>query len=122
MDTPSVTDVRSFIPAKDYKLSLSFYEALGWKKLWGDDGLTLMELGNHRIYVQNAYKKLWAHNTMLHISVENAEEWKELAEPLVDQIKGVRIRGPIQEPYGAKVIYVWDPSGVLLHFAEWDEK
>ena len=24
------------------------------------------------------------------------------------------------EPYGALVTYVWDPSGVLLHLAQWD--
>jgi hypothetical protein len=27
---------------------------------------------------------------------------------------------PKHEDYGARVTYVWDPAGVLLHLAEWD--
>jgi hypothetical protein len=30
------------------------------------------------------------------------------------------VAAPKQEPYGACVTYVWDPSGVLLHLAQWD--
>ena len=31
------------------------------------------------------------------------------------------VDGPKQEPYGALVTYVWDPSGILLHLAEWTD-
>jgi len=31
---------------------------------------------------------------------------------------GARVEGPRDESWGFRVTYVWDPSGVLLHFAE----
>ena len=30
-----------------------------------------------------------------------------------------RVAPPKAEPYDATVTYVWDPSGVLLHLAQW---
>ncbi|RUT67557.1 hypothetical protein D0817_25825, partial [Flavobacterium cupreum] len=33
---------------------------------------------------------------------------------------GARVSEPKQEQYGALVTYIWDPSGVLLHLAQWD--
>jgi len=31
---------------------------------------------------------------------------------------GAKVEGPREESWGFRVTYVWDPSGVLLHFAE----
>ena len=32
--------------------------------------------------------------------------------------EGARVQPPEQQPYGALVAYLWDPSGVLWHIAE----
>ena len=118
----SVADVRSFVPARDYHLSLGFYRALGCTVRWSDDTLAVLELGPSRFYLQNYYVKEWAENCMLHISVSDAWSWKKRIDALVSgaEFPGVRVNEPKSEAYGALVTYAWDPSGVLLHFAEWN--
>ncbi len=122
MSDLSISDVRTFIPAKDFELSRAFYQALGWTETWQDEQIAVLENADHRFYLQNFYVKEWAENAMLHISVSSAQAWKQHVDTLVatGQFPGVRVSEPKHEPYGALVTYVWDPSGVLLHFAQWD--
>ncbi|MEL1266233.1 hypothetical protein [Pseudoxanthomonas putridarboris] len=67
-----ITDVRPFVPAKNFEVSKAFYEALGWTIKYLDDQLALMANGNHRFYLQRYYQKDWAENSMLHITVVDA--------------------------------------------------
>jgi hypothetical protein len=121
-DPMAVEDVRAFVPAMDFSLSKAFYEAIGWATLWTDgDGLALMELGGHRFMLQDYYVKEWAENFMLAIIVSDASAWFRRVS---DALKGgrygsARVAEPKVEDWGATVTYVWDPSGVLLHFTQW---
>ncbi|MBN9429022.1 MAG: hypothetical protein J0H09_21185 [Burkholderiales bacterium] len=121
MSDLSINDIRVFVPAKDFALSKNFYLALGWTETWSDANLALMEAASHRFYLQNYYAKEWAENFMLHVSVNDARAWHEHASASIasNRFPGARVGGPKQEPYGALVTYVWDPSGVLIHFAQW---
>lgn len=103
-------------------MSKAFYESLGWTLKWGDDDLALLEVADQRFYLQNYYAKEWAENFMLHVTVADAQASYDHVVSLVDskRFPGVRVGGPKQEPYGALVTYVWDPSGVLLHLAQWN--
>ena len=121
MPNPIATDVRVFAPAKDLDTSIGFYTALGWRLVWRDDGLAELELAGHRFLMQNYYAKDWAENFMFHISVDDAAAWHAHAETVVAQYPGTRVAPPKREPYGAVVTYVWDPCGVLLHFAQFDK-
>ena len=118
----NVSDIKTFVPAKSFETSFSFYIALGWRPTWQaeDNSLAVMELGDHRFYLQNYFQKDWAENCMLHITVDDAQAWFEHANTVISssRFNGSRIRKPQREPYGAVVTYVWDPSGVLLHFAQ----
>ena len=82
-----------------------------------------MENADQRFYLQNYYVKEWAENVMLHVSVDDAQAWAQHVSELIaqDRYPGVRVAEPKAEPYGALVTYVWDPSGVLLHFAQWND-
>ena len=116
----NVSDVKTFVPAKNFEESFNFYTALGWRPDWKaeDNSLAVMELGNHRFYLQNYYQKDWAENFMLHITVDDAQAWFEHASKVISEQGGGNVRPPKHESYGALVTYVWDPSGVLLHFAQ----
>ncbi len=116
-----ISDVRPFIPAQDFAVSKAFYEALGWKITWSDETLALLENGGHSFYLQSYYVKDWAENTMLHLTVQDAQACYAQIKSVVDGglYPGARVAEPRVEPYGARVTYVWDPSGVLLHLAQW---
>jgi len=117
------TDIRTFVPAKDFQLSKDFYGALGFALKWSDDHLALLEIANQRIYLQRYYVKEWAENCMLHISVADASScFRQVTELMATgRFPGARVAEPKRESYGALVTYVWDPTGVLLHLAQWTE-
>jgi hypothetical protein len=121
MPNPTASDIRVFVPAKDFSESKQFYVALGWKLKWEDPSLAELELADRRFLLQNYYAKDWAENFMFHVTVEDAHAWHEHVSSLLSAgtFSNARVNPPKQESYGALVTYVWDPSGVLLHFAQW---
>ena len=114
------SDVRTFVPARDFEVSTAFYVALGCVIKWSDANLALLEIANQRFYLQRNYVKEWAENSMLYITVADAAAcFSQISELLAnDRFPGTRVAAPKQEEYGALVTYVWDPSGVLLHLAQ----
>lgn len=118
----TTNDVKVFVPAMNFEASLRFYQALGWNANFvaDDNGIAELELANYRFYLQNYYNKHWADNFMMHITVEDAQAWQQHASTVIaeERYENVRVEGPKEESYGALVTYVWDPSGVLLHFAQ----
>ena len=119
----SVSDVKPFIGSKDFAVSRDFYVALGWKLNFDGGGIAELELGNSRFYLQKYYQKDWCENTMLHIKVRDAREWYGHVKAILDTQKygEARVRPPVEQDYGALVTFVWDPAGVLLHFAQFLE-
>ena len=120
-DPLAVEDVRVFVPALDFHVSRSFYAALGWTTIWTDDeGLAILELGGHRFMLQNFYVREWAENFMITVVVRSAHAWFDRVTEALDggAFGEARVAGPKVEDWGATVIYVWDPSGVLIHFTE----
>lgn len=118
------SDIRPFLPAKDFDISRDFYVALGFAVKWSDDNMALLESGNQRFYLQRYYVKDWADNSMLHITVADAHAcFRQITSLLAEgRFPGARVAQPKQEDYGALVTYVWDPAGVLLHLAQWDKQ
>ncbi|MEL7340022.1 MAG: glyoxalase, partial [Bacteroidota bacterium] len=68
----TLLDQKVFVPSKDFELSLSFYQALGWTLNWRHEGgLAELELGNHRFFLQKYYQKDWAENFMIYLNVSD---------------------------------------------------
>ena len=120
----SITDVKPFIGSFDFDASRDFYVALGWQLNWEQESLAELELGDCRFFLQRYYQKEWCNNTMLHVTVDDAQAWYEHARAAIESRSFLgspgepRAAAPKREDYGALVTYVWDPSGVLLHFAQ----
>jgi hypothetical protein len=112
---------RPFLPARDFETSLRFYEALGFETCRLGEALAEMSLGPHAFLLQGGhYVKEWAENTMMHVLVEDVDAWWRYIEPLA---LASRFGVPPPEPpraesWGLTVTYVFDPAGVLWHFAQ----
>ena len=123
MSPPNAGDIKVFVPAMNFNQSVAFYEGMGWNVNWraADDSLAELELANSRCYLQNYYNEDWANNFMMHITVDDARAWWEHASKVIENgaYEYARVREPQDQPYGALVTFVWDPSGVLLHFAQY---
>ena len=121
---PTIVDQRIFLPTRDFARSIDFYGRMGWQTRFRDESLALMELGASRIFLQKYYQQEWADNTMVHLVVDDAVGWHEVAERVKQEggFDDVKIRPPQREDYGALVVHVIDPAGVLLHFAQMDQR
>lgn len=117
---PAASDLKVFVPAKDFALSKRFYAALGFHANWEEGDLAEFELWGHRFLLQNFYVPAWAGNFMMHIRVDDAAAWARHAHGVIasGEYPGTKVEGPREESWGFRVTYVWDPSHVLLHFAE----
>jgi uncharacterized glyoxalase superfamily protein PhnB len=117
---PSGTEsARAFIPAKDFNSSKAFYEALGFKKLLDSD-VAIFGVGASAFILQRYYQKEWAENCMMQLMVDNLDAWWEHIDALnLPTVFGVPLpKAPAVQPWGLRVAYVCDPSGVLWHVAE----
>jgi predicted enzyme related to lactoylglutathione lyase len=116
-----VNDVKVFVPAQAFGRSLDFYQALGWTLKWkaDDESLAELELAGHRIYLQDFFVKDWAWNFMIHVEVDNVEDWEARAGQVAEDF-GVKTKAIHDQGY-ALVTHIWDPSGVLIHFAQLKE-
>ena len=85
-------------------------------------GETLAELslGAHAFLLQGYYVKEWAENTVMHVLVKDVQAWWQHVNSwdLADQFGVSPPAPPRVEPWGLTVAYVFDPTGVLWHFAE----
>lgn len=125
MNTPKIRDLKVFVPcgAKGQAESISFYQDLGFKLLWGGDGNAVCEIdtghGQRFLLLEKCNQQL-ATNLMLQFWVEDVDAWAaHLATiGLEGKYAGVKVAVPEVMPWGWKVLHVWDPAGVLLHFAE----
>jgi uncharacterized glyoxalase superfamily protein PhnB len=117
---PGASDLKVFVPAKDFALSKRFYAALGFHPNWEEGDLAEFEIGGTRFLLQNLYHPVWAGHFMMHVRVDDAAAWARHAQAVIESgdYPGARVEGPRDESWGFRVTYVWDPSQVLLHFAE----
>lgn len=123
MSDLKVSDLRAFIPARDFALSQCFYNALGWASQVVGPGIALVRLCDQQhFYIQDYYLKEVAENSMLHITVADAQAWYEHVTAALAGgcYAPARVQPPARQAYGASVTFVHDPSGVLLHLCQWD--
>ena len=119
-NVPSGTElIRPFIPAKDFELSKRFYEALGLEKVL-DSEVAIFNAGSGGFILQRYFQEDWAKNFMMQLMVDDLDQWWAHIESL-DLAKQFGVRAPkppALQPWGLRVAYVVDPSGVLWHICE----
>jgi uncharacterized glyoxalase superfamily protein PhnB len=107
------------MPAKDFDLSKRFYEALGFEKVV-DGEVAIFNAGSGGFILQRYYQKEWAENFMMQLMVDDLDAWWEHVAALnLSGTYGVPApKPPAAQPWGLRVAYVVDPSGVLWHVAQ----
>lgn len=116
----STTEIaRPFLPAKDFEQSKRFYEALGFAKVL-DGEVAIFRIGPSSFILQNYFQKDWAENFMMQLMVDDLDAWWThiVSLDLPAKFAVAAPRAPALQPWGMRVAYVFDPSGVLWHVAE----
>lgn len=110
---------RPFVPAKDFALSKRFYTALGFTQVL-DGEVANFRIGASSFILQNYFQKEWAENFTMQLMVDDLDAWWAHVVSLdLPRTFGVPApKAPALQPWGLRIAYVVDPSGVLWHVAE----
>ena len=115
-----VIDIKAFVPAKDHALSKAFYTDLGFTINWSNDEIAELQIGSFRFLLQKFYVEQHAGNFMMGLQVEDADAWWEHIErrEFTKKYPGIMCRPPEMQPWGLRVLYLSDPTGVLWHISD----
>ena len=111
--------MRPFMPARDFELSKRFYEAIGFEKVL-DGEVAIFNAGSGGFILQRFFQEDWAANFMMGLMVDDLDAWWAHIESL-ELAKNFDVpppRPPAIQPWGLRIAYVVDPSGVLWHIAQ----
>lgn len=117
---PVGTEVaQPFLPAKDFGLSKSFYEALGFTKVL-DGEVAIFRIGTSGFILQQYFQKEWAENFMMQLMVDDLDSWWThiVSIDLPARFGVPAPKPPSVQPWGMRIAYVVDPSGVLWHIGQ----
>jgi catechol 2,3-dioxygenase-like lactoylglutathione lyase family enzyme len=112
-------EIKAFVPARDFALSLRFYQDLGFTVEWSGDGMAYLQAGGSAFLLQQFYVKEHTENFMMHLLVPDVEEWWRhvVAQDLAGRY-GVRALPPEDRPWGLRDFCLDDPSGVLWRIGQ----
>ena len=115
-----ISDLKAFVPAKDYELSRRFFKDVGFTEAWTSPQVTVFQLGGFGFLLQNFYSKEMAENLMLSVVAEDLDAWWEHLSGLglEKAYPGVRLKPPADYPWGLREVHLIDPSGVLWHISQ----
>ncbi len=118
--TSTAISLWPFLPAKNFELSKQFYLDLGFSIAHENRDTIGFAMGGQGFLLQNFYIKELADNFMIHLLVSDVGTWWNHALSLsLNEKYGVSVpKPPKDEPWGLKVLYLTDPSGVLWHVAQ----
>jgi uncharacterized glyoxalase superfamily protein PhnB len=116
----AVNDLRAFVPARNLGLSSSFYVDLGFTVNWSNDQIAELQIGSFRFLLQKFYVAEHAGNFMMSLAVEDADLWWEHIQKLnlKNKYAGIMCKPPQMQPWGLRVLYLSDPTGVLWHISD----
>ncbi len=115
-----VTDMKAFVPAKDFEVSKAFYTDLGFTTNFSNDEIAELQIGGFRFLLQKFYVAEHAGNFMMTLKVEDADAWWKYIEEreFTKKYPGIMGKAPAMQPWGVRVLYLSDPAGVLWHITD----
>jgi len=117
---PTGTELaRPFVPARDFAVSKRFYETLGFEKLLDSD-VAIFKVGTGGFILQRFDQQELIENFMMQLMVDDLDAWWAHINSLdlTGRFSVQPPRKPAMQPWGLRVAYLVDPSGVLWHVAQ----
>jgi hypothetical protein len=116
----TATTLYPFVPSgPQFERSLEFFVAIGFDKVWQQEGLAGLRFGGAYFMLQAIDVPEWQSNQMITFEVVDLDAyWAEL-EPLdlSSKFPGVKFKPPTQFPWGRELHFI-DPGGVCWHLRQ----
>lgn len=119
MSNLSVTEIKAFVPAKQFALSKQFYLDLGFSMASEGGGVAYFHIGDASFLLQDFCAENLAENFMMHLLVQDVDAWwQQITQSGIVQKYAVKL-SPIQlQPWGMRDFCIADPSGVLWRIGQ----
>jgi catechol 2,3-dioxygenase-like lactoylglutathione lyase family enzyme len=115
----TAVELKPFVPARDFELSKAFYQDMGFTLASDVTDLAYFHRENVAFLLQDFYVQALAENYMLHLLVENVDDWwATINESGLGKKYGVHVGQPEDQPWGMRDFVVIDPTGVLWRIAQ----
>lgn len=113
------TELKAFVPAKDFALSRRFYADLGFEQRSEGGGVSYFQVDGCAFLLQDFDDQALAENLALHLLVPDVNAWfaHVQAQDLAGRY-GVRITPLVEQPWGITEFVVIDPAGVCWHIGQ----
>ena len=112
-----ITNIRTFLPSKDFSVSKQFYLDLGFDLRWESDDLIIFGTTDHNFFLQNAYLKEWAENMMIQLHVTDLDALYEVCLRLKEKYEETKLIPIFTADYGRTFHFI-GPAGELWHMTE----
>ena len=119
MNSPNlaVVEIKAFIPARDFALSMEFYQALGFTRASVFEDIAYFHCGDSSFLLQDFFVREHAENFQMHLLVENVDHWYKKAKDVAERFN-VKVGEPEDRPWAMRDFTLFDPSGVLWRIAQ----
>lgn len=120
MHPSPVLELNAFVPARDFALSQQFYQDLGFTLMWANAEVAQFKVGTFAFLLQKYYVKEHAESFMMSLTTEDADAWWAHFERtgLKAKYPKMMLKPPTLQPWGLRVLYLSDPTGVLWHISD----
>ena len=113
----AVAEIKAFVPARDFALSMEFYAALGFTRASVYEDIAYFHCGGSSFLLQDFFVQEHAANYQMHLLVENVDAWHEKASAVAQRFQ-IRVSEPENQLWGMRDFTLFDPSGVVWRIAQ----
>jgi hypothetical protein len=113
------TEIKAFVPARDFALSRRFYADLGFELRSEGGGVAYFQVDGCAFLLQDFYDPALAQNLAMHLLVPDVNAW--CAHVRSQDIAGrysTRVTPLVAQPWGITEFVVIDPAGVCWHIGQ----
>jgi uncharacterized glyoxalase superfamily protein PhnB len=109
-----VTEIKAFVPSKDFQRSKQFYSDVGFELVSDGGGIAYFSHGNASFLLQDFCAENFAENYRMHLLVADVDAWwAQVKASGVEAKYGVKISDIEVQPWRMRDFCLFDPSGVL---------
>jgi len=113
------TEIKAFVPAKDFALSKAFYSDLGFTQRSEGGGVAYFCVDDCAFLLQDFYEVGLADGLTMHLLVPDVAAWRAHVDQtnLVGRY-GVRVTPVVEQAWGITDFTLSDPSGVCWRIGQ----
>ncbi len=115
----NTVEIKAFVPAKDFELSKSFYQDLGFTMASEGGGVAYFHRDRNSFLLQDFYEKSLAEHFVMHLLVEDIKAWhNQVDESGLSDKYDIDVTEIVEQPWRMFDFTISDPSGVQWRIAQ----